>query len=1151
MDLRQGRSGMSARGAALARSGLVVAAIALAALALAAAEAGAADRPFTPRFSANDAGDIAIVGNTLVTCTTADGTCAGAQAGNPLNNNAFTMVNVDGDGDPATTNSSAAELDLPADATVLFAGLYWGSESGATNQRRSTALLRSPGGSYETIGPAGVVLDTSSGQAKRYQAFVDVTTKVAAAGPGTYWVADVATTVGAKDKHGGWALVVAYRSATEPPRNLTVFDGLETVSETEPVQSIPVTGFRTPRSGPVRTRLGFVTYEGDRGSEGDTATLNNKLLGDGASPQKNFFNSSIADQGADVGSKNPNYVNQLGFDADLIDANGYLPNNATSAVIRVNTGGETYFPGVITFATELFAPRVVPSKSVDNLDNPGGPARPGDRLRYTVNLSNGGGDGAENVTIADTIPAGATYLPGSLGIAGVGAQSDGAGDDQAEYDPAANRVVYRVGEGADAVQGGLIPPQGSVSVSFEVTVDEVPDGTEIVNRARFDYTAQTLGTPLGGETNETVTPVAVPDLTLSKSHTPPGDFVGGTLAEYHLVVRNTGSLATSGAVTVTDTLPAGAFSGIFPIDAPGWDCSASGGLMLSCTRSDPLGPGATYPTITITNLLVVDPISGPISNTGTVSGGGDTNTSNNSGTDGANGATSADLGVTKVAEPGTVANGERVSFRIEVANDGPSTAQAVTLTDALGAGDYSDVEVTSSQGTCDGTVSCALGNLAPGAKATVTIEATVTANDTTLTNTVTAGSSTPDPDPGNDGASADLTVPPTADLSVSKSDAPAAPEHPKAGVANGYVYAIAVSNLGPSSAPNVLVTDRLPAAFTPSTIDAPGWTCNAPGAGAELACTRPSLAPADGEALITVTGTLAETSSADTLGNSALVGSDLVDPDPDNNASDVSNVVLPAADLDLTKAGPTRLALGQRGTFELRLKNRGPGAAKRVELKDVVPTGLRLLSVDGRGCELRVEKAVCEIKKLPAGKARTVTVRVESTTAGLGERLANTAEVDAATPDPVPPSNEGVARVKVKRKPKLTVEKTADASKVRPGEVLAYTITVGNEGRGPALNVEVCDVLPAGLEVLRAKGAERSGDRVCWTVKRLGGDSEERFRVVAQVDLAAPSGPQRNVAVVAAANVSKRTDSAKVEVKGGDREACRPVAQAPEPPRRC
>ena len=211
-------------------SGKVRLLVAVAFLALAPA-AEAVDRPFSPRFSTNDTGNITIAANTLLTCPLSDGRCAGARTGDPVNNNVFSMINVDVDSDATTANSSTSELTIPPDGEVLFAGLYWGSHSGASDAVRATARLQVPGaGSYETIGPAGVTLDTSSGQAQRYQAFADVTSQVAAAGAGDYTVGGVATTVGQRDRHGAWALVVAYRSPSEPARNLTVFDGLVTVS---------------------------------------------------------------------------------------------------------------------------------------------------------------------------------------------------------------------------------------------------------------------------------------------------------------------------------------------------------------------------------------------------------------------------------------------------------------------------------------------------------------------------------------------------------------------------------------------------------------------------------------------------------------------------------------------------------------------------------------------------------------------------------------------------------------------------------------------------------------------------------------------------------------------------------------------------------
>ena len=87
--------------------------------------------PFTPRFTTNATGDIAIVGNTLMTAPASDPSAVNAQngVGSKVNNNDFNMAFVDVDQDSTTFDSSSATLSLPAGASVLFAGLYWGGRN--------------------------------------------------------------------------------------------------------------------------------------------------------------------------------------------------------------------------------------------------------------------------------------------------------------------------------------------------------------------------------------------------------------------------------------------------------------------------------------------------------------------------------------------------------------------------------------------------------------------------------------------------------------------------------------------------------------------------------------------------------------------------------------------------------------------------------------------------------------------------------------------------------------------------------------------------------------------------------------------------------------------------------------------------------------
>ncbi|CAN0306381.1 unnamed protein product, partial [Phaeothamnion confervicola] len=223
-----------------------------------------ASTPFALRYSSNAPGDIAIVGNTVLTCPTVATGCAAVQAGAAGQNNSFAMGFVDVDADPATFDSSRADLTLPSGATVLFAGLYWGAKSaagagpGAAGAPSTAAIatvgFSAPGAAVATP-LAGTVIGTTTDNGANYEAFADVSTQVRAAGPGTYGVSDVQAGRGT-NTWGGWSLVVAYRDPAAPLRNLSVFDGYQFVSSTNPAITIPVSGFIAPPSGPVRARLG-------------------------------------------------------------------------------------------------------------------------------------------------------------------------------------------------------------------------------------------------------------------------------------------------------------------------------------------------------------------------------------------------------------------------------------------------------------------------------------------------------------------------------------------------------------------------------------------------------------------------------------------------------------------------------------------------------------------------------------------------------------------------------------------------------------------------------------------------------------------------------------------------------------------------------
>ncbi|MGW0206841.1 hypothetical protein ACWDZ8_13810 [Streptomyces sp. NPDC003233] len=107
-----------------------------------------------------------------------------------------------------------------------------------------------------------------------------------------------------------------------------------------------------------------------------------------------------------------------------------------------------------------------------------------------------------------------------------------------------------------------------------------------------------------------------PSLTIDKYHSK--DFKQGETGTYTITVGNIGPGRTDGTtVTVRDTLPHGLTAR--SISGTGWNCTVA---HLTCTRSDSLDAGDSYPPITL-KVKVSCKVKRQVTNKATVMGGGD------------------------------------------------------------------------------------------------------------------------------------------------------------------------------------------------------------------------------------------------------------------------------------------------------------------------------------------------------------------------------------------------------------------------------------------------------------------------------------------------------------------------------------------------
>jgi uncharacterized repeat protein (TIGR01451 family)/MYXO-CTERM domain-containing protein len=391
---------------------------------------------------------------------------------------------------------SSALLEIPAGATVTHAYLYWGARRPVEEADTTATLEREGIFSVALAATASWQVTINKGKPDAvhvYQSVADVTTIIQANGPGTYRVGDVDVSpivdINDSDTFAGWWMAVFYELPSEPQRNLALFDGLDRVSDGY-VQDVTLSGLEVPGST-IDAKLGVVAYEGDNSLDGDQIFFNGgEALTDGQNPGANFFNGTRSRFGAPVSV--PGDLPQLtgqpqsmaGVDIDVVDIVSRLMAGDTTAAIQATSSGDLYYLAGFVTSISSFGPSFNASpKTAKDLN--GGDLTPGDVIEYTLVARNTGNDASMDTMLTDELPAGVTYVPGSLVIVdgdNAGAKTDAAGDDQAEYVADRREVRFRLGAGATADQGGSVAAGGSTTMTFQVSVDAFQGGV-ISNQA--------------------------------------------------------------------------------------------------------------------------------------------------------------------------------------------------------------------------------------------------------------------------------------------------------------------------------------------------------------------------------------------------------------------------------------------------------------------------------------------------------------------------------------------------------------------------------------------------------------------------------------------------------------------------------------------
>lgn len=731
------------------------------------------------------------------------------------------------------------------------------------------------------------------------------------------------------------------------------------------------------------------------------------------------------------------------------------------------------------------------------------PVPAGGIATITITVNNNGTSPAANVSLTDTIPAGADFVS-------MTASDGGTCTAVAPYACTWASIPY---PGSRTVTLRMRLPSAAVWTNSAVLTSDTPDN----NAGNNSLTRN-------------ITVVAAANLAVSATSSAGSPIAAGTAYNYAVTVTNSGGpdpLPAGQSPRVTFNVPTGASVTSRPTGT-GWDCQPSGGYPITapagggagteitCSRSDGLAIGASYPVITVP---AVANVTGSVDATFDVrSNFPDGDTSDNVDTESVTLTAGTDMAITKTAALAAGGGGSQATFTLAARQRGGSPPTDVTVIDTLPAGlDYVS-HSAAAPWVCDfgvtvaGRLTCTYPGIYSGGPFTNLPAISLVANVSgigDIPNTGTVSANETDSDNANNTST--VTVNNSADLRISKS-----PSVNPVVTGASYNWNIVVRNFGPMpvlTGQTITVTETVPAGMSLAAL--PGgsqWSCTTlPAVGAAtVTCTHTrtsNLAVNSDAPTLTIPAT---NTNPGTLTNNvclALSGGGPVEAGDtpggfERNcvgAGITGTTALNSADLQIVKtASPGSVVVGQNLTYTIVATNLSTTVdATNVHVYDTVNNlvstgGLQSITTTQGSCSPAgpyplngVSQVVdCDLGTLlrNGGSATIViTVRPNNATAAVLPR-GNTATVNSLdVGDPDRSNNSSTVSSNVEPRVDATVTKTVNpSSNVRVGQPTVYTITARNGGPSQANELIITDVMPPNTAFVSVGTPSNSG--TCSTV---------------------------------------------------------------------
>ncbi|HFR4165578.1 TPA: isopeptide-forming domain-containing fimbrial protein [Bacillus cereus] len=516
-------------------------------------------------------------------------------------------MTVDVDNDDSTFNSSTGAFpNIPAGSKVKKAYLFWTAAMGtptypSKEYRVSDADVREPvkmkmgNKGYAEVSADSIrkadylpYISNYSGAGAGYVAYADVTNVIAKQGISqTVTVANVPQIKFEKGSGyywGNWNLILVYENHKETVKDMKIWEGL-VAQKSAAWTTIGINKINTPKEGAFKAKFSYFSSQGDP-AENDIYAYDFGQYDFGfgykdlenINGKKNDVNdSSMTEVQVDGTNEfvtkkypgyNPDWTNSFSTDIHTYHLEGpaKVKNDLKEGKMQFKANGATgdiYVLNNATFVTEHNAPNLqVDKKALDSAGKEIKDVKAGEEFTYQIEVKNDTKNNqapVSNVKGFDKLDDRLEYVPGSIQYvsgSNKGNKTDNASDDEAEF--VNNQIDFRIGEGANAKDGGVLKPGESAVITFKVKVKA---------SVQSDTTVKNIVVVKGQDSSEVNYETADDaDITVTTPKEIPGEIEAKKIAsnktpklgdevEYRITFKNKTKDGRLDVLTIEDELP--------------------------------------------------------------------------------------------------------------------------------------------------------------------------------------------------------------------------------------------------------------------------------------------------------------------------------------------------------------------------------------------------------------------------------------------------------------------------------------------------------------------------------------------------------------------------------------------------------------------